>query len=156
MKYHVKLEPSTVYDKDVVIEAESMSEAVEIARNRHCGKEQVEVSYRPEWVEPRPADADEDYEIFEYNHQVFGECVDCKVVLFESHEKNPDNDWPYQHHSADRGSYTWVCHPCAQKRKEKSVGSARVRIALLGLETTEFTSSRRPCSLPLSTGKSLC
>jgi len=118
MKYHVKLEPSTVYDKDVVIEAESMSEAVEIARNRHCGKEQVEVSYRPEWVEPRPADADEDYEIFEYNHQVFGECVDCKVVLFESHEKNLDNDWPYQYHSADEGDYTLVCHPCATKRKE--------------------------------------
>jgi hypothetical protein len=57
--YHVKLDPSTVYGKDVKIEAESMSEAVKIAEAEHCSKEQVEVSFSPSWVEPKPEDAEE-------------------------------------------------------------------------------------------------
>ena len=118
--YHVKLEASAVYGKDVEIEAESMSEAVEIARNRHCGKEQVEISYSPKCVEPKPDDAGEDYELFEYNHEIFGECDDCKVSLFESFsEKNPDNDYPWQHAAGDTRHHTYICYPCAIKRKEE-------------------------------------
>jgi len=118
MKYHVKLEPSTIYGKDVEVEADSMAEAVKWAREIYCSKEQVEVSYHPTCVEPRPEDAGEDYELFEYNHEIYGECDDCKIALFESHEKNPDNDWPWQHEAGDTRHQTYVCYPCAMKRKE--------------------------------------
>ena len=119
-KYHVKLEPSSVYGRDVEVEASSMDEAVKIAKQIHCGKEQVEVSYHPTCVEPRPDDADEDYELFEYDHQIYGECDDCKIALFESHgTRNPDNDWPWQHDAGDTRHQTYICYPCAMKRKEE-------------------------------------
>ena len=120
--YHVSLKPTTVYGKDVVVEAESMSEAVKIARANHCGKEQVEVSYMAEWVEPRPpeADNDPDWELYEYSHQIYGDCDDCGTVLFESHgTRNPDNDWPWQHDAGDTRHHTYICYPCAMKRKEE-------------------------------------
>jgi len=119
MKYHVHLEPSTVYGKSVDIEADSMDEAIRIAREKHCGKESVEISYRPDWLQSKPEDADEDWECVEYSHEVYGMCDDCEITLFESHgEKNPDNDWPWQHDAGDTRHHTHICYPCAMKRKE--------------------------------------
>lgn len=116
--YHVKLEPSTVWGKDVEVEAESMSEAVKIAKEKLCGKEQVEVSYHPTCVQPKPEDADEDYELYEYDHSIYGECDDCGIILFEDGSENPDNDWPWQVAAGDTRHHTYICYPCAMKRKE--------------------------------------
>jgi hypothetical protein len=119
--YRVHLEPSSVYGKNVDIEAESMDEAIKIAREKHCGKEMVEVSYHPDWLQPKPEDADEDWECYEYWHEIYHDCDDCGIVLFESHgdKRNPDNDWPWQHDAGDTRHQTYICYPCAMKRKEE-------------------------------------
>lgn len=117
--YVVNLQPSTVYAKSVEIEAESMDEAIKLAQANHCGKEMVEVSYSANWIQPKPEDAEEGWECFEYCHQVHGQCDDCGVTLFESHgEKNPDHDHPWDWEAGDTRHHTYICYPCAMKRKE--------------------------------------
>jgi len=115
--YHVKLEPSTVHGWDIEVEAESMSDAIKIAKERHCDPRQVEVTVRPEWLQPKPDDAGEDYELLEYEYQVHDECVDCGIYIFEG-PGEPDNDWPWQHASANEQCTESVCYPCAQERLE--------------------------------------
>jgi hypothetical protein len=122
MNYHIYLKPSTVYGKSVEVEANSMDEAIKIARVKHCNEEKVAVSYHPEGLQPKPADAGEDWdpELSDEWHEVYHDCDDCGVVLFTSSgEKNPDNDWPWQHDAGDTRHHTYICYPCAMKRKEE-------------------------------------
>ena len=114
-KYHVQIEDRG-FSFDVVVAAESMSEAVKIVREFHCQPRTVEIKPSPTWVEPVPESPEEGYEIYEYTSQIIGDCEDCGLILFEG---NADaNDWPWQHASGDEGCYTTICYPCAMKRKE--------------------------------------
>ena len=116
MKYHVQIE-ARGFAFEVVVTAESMSEAVKIVREFHCEKRTVEITPTPTWVEPAPENPEEGYEIYEYSNQIYGDCEDCGLVLFE--QGNPEgNDWPWQHTNGDDGHHTNICYPCAQKRKE--------------------------------------
>ena len=117
--YIVGLKPTTVHGKDVEIEAESMDEAIKIAAELHCGKEQVEISYDPVALSVKPDDAEEGWECFEFDYDIYDTCADCGLTLFNCYgEGNPDNDWPWQHTNGDEGHYTNICYPCAMKRKE--------------------------------------
>jgi hypothetical protein len=116
--FRVHLKPTTVYGKTVEIEAESMDEAIKVARDLHCDETTAKVSYNPDWLQTKPEDADEHREDLERWHEIYGECDDCGVTLFESHgEKNPDNDWPWAHDAGDTRHHTYICYPCAMKRK---------------------------------------
>jgi len=101
---------------DVDIEAETIEEAVKIAREKHCEPRMVEVTPTPTWVEPYPEE--EGAEVYELGHQVHGDCADCDLTLFTNTGTPKTDEWPWSYTSADDGMYTDVCYPCAMKRKE--------------------------------------
>ncbi len=116
-KFQVGLEADG-FISTIIVEATNKSDAIKLAREKHCAPRMIEVTPHPTWVGEVPDDADEDYEIFDESYnQVFHDCEDCKTVLFEGPGKK-DNDWPWQYAAGDDGHHTYICYPCAMKRKE--------------------------------------
>ena len=115
-KFQVGLEADG-FVSTIIVEAATRSDAIKLAREKHCAPRMIEVTPSPTWLGEIPVDADEDYEIFDdsYN-RVFHDCEDCKLVLFEGPGKK-DNDWPWQYAAGDDGHHTYICYPCAMKRK---------------------------------------
>jgi hypothetical protein len=106
------------YSKTILVEAATRSDAIKLAREKHCAPRMIEVTPHPEWLGEVPDDADEDYEIHDDSwNRVHHDCDDCGLVLFEGPGEK-DNDWPWQYASGDDGMYTNICYPCAMKRKE--------------------------------------
>jgi len=114
MKYHVLIEDRG-FSFDVIVETESMSDAVKLVRETLCEPRTVEITPTPTWVEPAPKDSKEGYEIYDYSNRIYGDCEDCGIVLFEL--GNPEgSDWPWQYINGDSGHHTNICYPCAQER----------------------------------------
>lgn len=101
---------------DVIVEAETIGEAVKIVKEKHCGPRMVEVTPYPTWAEPLPEGKDPE-EIYELTYEIHGACEDCKTTLFNT--KTPEqSEWEWTYASGDDGCHTDICYPCAQKRKE--------------------------------------
>lgn len=116
MKKFVVCTESGDHRYDVIVEADNLSDAVKLVREKHCEPRQVTVNPYPTWAEPIPEGQDNLGECDEMTYQVFHDCEDCKDILFEYGK--PDNDWPWQHAAGDDGHHTYICYPCAMKRKE--------------------------------------
>jgi hypothetical protein len=115
-KFLVQLEDRG-FTFDVTIEAETIEQAVVIAREKHSQPRQVTVNPRPTWVEPYRDGMEDGEEIYELTHEIEGECSECKLVFLSNHK--PDPSWPWNYASGDDRGYTNICYGCAQKRKEK-------------------------------------
>ena len=111
-KFVVQLEDRVIVEK--VIEAETIEDAVAVAKLNYSGDRTEKVHLRPTWAEPVPPE--EGAEVYELTHEIQGECADCGLIFLSRHSPNPD--WPWVSTSGDEGYYTEICYPCAQKRKE--------------------------------------